>query len=234
MNLPFVGRLISVALILAFCQVLKAQSDYSTLGLGYQIASYNLPGFTTLLQNINSNNPGLTKPFSTDYKYSGFHVHYGFGNKRSFFTLQYARYNTSVSAEGLVVAVSSNPATYTIGSHHNFFTAQYQFFPIRFIGVGAHFGYGYSTFNDKQVDLFVGEINNTVDKKGGGVYGINAAVLIPLGSGAQFRFQPEYTIVLYNMDMDNLPKIYLGQSHQAPTATKIKGLALQFSFDIRF
>lgn len=213
---------------------LAAQQTYTSLGVGYQIGDFTMPGFSDLLDQINAANPGLTKPFSDDHNYSGFHLHMGFGNKKSCFTIEYARYNKTHTAEGVLTMISPNIATYSIGAHHNFFTFQYQLFPIRFIGLGAHFGYGYSTFKNEQKDLFFGEVNATVDKKGGGAYGINAAFLVPLGTGVQIKVQPMYTIAMYKMDMDNLPVIYLGPNHNAPTSTKINGLSIQASFDIKF
>ncbi|MBK7223852.1 MAG: hypothetical protein IPH94_21965 [Saprospiraceae bacterium] len=211
-----------------------SQGSYTSLGVGYNIADYTMPGFSDLLDQINVANPGLTKSFTDDHNYSGFNLHMGFGNKKSCFTIQYARYNKKHTAEGIIPLISPNNATYSIGAHHNFFTFQYQVFPVRFIGLGVHFGYGYSTFKNEQKDLFFGEVNATVDKKGGGVYGINAAFLVPLGTGAQIRVQPAYSIAVYKMDMDNLPIIYLGPNHNAPTESKIKGLSIEASFDIKF
>ncbi|MBK9689005.1 MAG: hypothetical protein IPO65_15080 [Saprospiraceae bacterium] len=122
-----------------------SQGSYTSLGVGYNIADYTMPGFSDLLDQINVANPGLTKSFTDDHNYSGFNLHMGFGNKKSCFTIQYARYNKKHTAEGIIPLISPNNATYSIGAHHNFFTFQYQVFPVRFIGLGAHFGYGYST-----------------------------------------------------------------------------------------
>ena len=53
----------------------------------------------------------------------------GFGNKKSCFTIEYARYNKTHTAEGVLTMISPNIATYSIGAHHNFLHFNTNFSP---------------------------------------------------------------------------------------------------------
>lgn len=213
----------------SFCQ----DSYSSKLGVGYNFAMLEMPQFESLLNEINNQNPNLNSSFAPNNKYMGFNLFWAFKSNKALYTLQYSRLNSHYKAEGIIPAISTNSANYSIGSHHNFVTFQYNYLLVPFFGLGLDFGYGYSIFKNFQNDLFFGEVKSTVDKKGGGVAGINALIQVPLGDQISFDLQASYLKAIYKMDMDNIGKIYLGQVNNAATNSDIKGLLFQAKLGIK-
>lgn len=212
----------------------EAQSAISNFGVGYSFAVLEMPEFKDLILAINKANPGLTKSFITENQFQGFNVYWAIKNKKSYTAIQYARLNNKYKAEGVISAISPNSASYVIGSHHNLISLQYDYMLIKYLGIGAELGYHFSFFKNEQKDLFFGEVNSVVDKQGGGFYGVNVLLHIPLGRSLHFVVQPFYMQNFGKMDMDNLPVIYLGANHQVEKKTSVGGLGAHVKLGITF
>ncbi|NOT38641.1 MAG: hypothetical protein HOP11_14810 [Saprospiraceae bacterium] len=227
-------KILILCLILPFQISLTGQQSISNLGFGYSMVYLNLSEFEDMLVKINTNNQNLTKTFSTDNSFQGFNIFWAIRNKKSITTLQYSRLNNTYKADGKIPVISPNTTSYNITSFHNLFSFQYDYRILKFIGIGAELGYHYSGFKNKYKDLFFGEANSVVDKQGGGFYGANVMLIIPLGSSISFDIQPFYIQSFRKIDMDNLPAIYLGQNHSTATKTSVGGYGVHFKFGLKF
>jgi hypothetical protein len=227
-------KIIKTCLLLLLCApYAQAQEGYSAIGGGYSLANVSQSGFATFLFKVNEANAGLTKKFTTEDQFQGFNLFADFRSGKRQFSLGFSRISNHYKGEGLIPVVSSNAGSYDITSRHNIFSMQLDYFPVKFIGIGVEAGYSYSFFKNQQTDLFFGENNAVVDKKGGLHVGANIILQIPLGQHAFLQIQPYYLRALYQNDMDNVAVIYLGANNTAAAKTELSSLGANLKLGIK-
>ncbi|MBK8557462.1 MAG: hypothetical protein IPL65_17675 [Lewinellaceae bacterium] len=201
----------------------QAQKQFTAIGAGYSTAQLTQQQFSDLIVAVNNNNASLSQPFSREDQYQGYNVFMAFMGEKALFSINLSKLRNKYQAMGTIPAVSTNEATYTITSSHTNVGFGLDYFPVSFLGLGVDAGYNYSTFKNAAKDLFFGESNSVVDKKGGLMAGVNVILQIPLGQKAFLQLQPFYTKALYKNDMNNLAIIYLGANNTASETTTISG-----------
>lgn len=218
-----------VALNLAFSQ----EETATIIGVGYSGASVSQPKFADLLVEVNDENIGLTKKFDEEGLSQGFNFFGAIGSRKTQIGFTYSRVGQKYRAEGLIPAISSNSAGYKITSRHTQVSGQFDFFLVKFFGIGLNGGYTYSTIRDERKDLIFGETNQVVDKKGGLHGGLHATLQIPLGKAVAFQLQPYFIQAFYKNDMDNIASIYLGQPNSAAKKTNLSMAGIHAKLAIR-
>ncbi len=211
-------------LLFFFAPSLFSQGNFTAIGLGYSTANITQAQFSEFITQVNQTNAGLTQSFSTDDIFQGYNIFLAFKSGKVLSTLGFSRLRNDYRAEGTIPVISPNAASYKIGSRQTGLSFQFDYFPLRFLGIGGELGYTYSTFRNQQKDLIFGETNQVVDKKGGAHGGLNLILQIPLGSKAFIQLQPYYLRYFFKNDMDNVAAIYLGQGNSAATKTEVNAL----------
>lgn len=227
-------RIYKICFLLLFCAPhLLAQDNFTAIGVGYSTANLSQTQFSEFIVQVNNANTGLTQPFSTSDNFQGFNVFMAFQGKKTLSTLGFSHLRNEYKAEGVIPSISPNSVSYKIGSRQSAFSLQIDYFPVRILGFGGELGYTYSTFRDERKDLFFGETDQVVDKKGGLHAGVNLILQIPLGRKAFIQLQPYYLKYLYKNDMDNVAVIYLGSNNSAATKTEVTALGGHIKLGIK-
>ncbi len=225
---------LTFALMAATAVFAQAQEDnYTAVAVGYSVANVMQPKLADLLVSINGANAGLTKTFEEDGLSQGFNIFGALHSGKTRIGLSYAKVGHRYRAEGVVPVISSNAAKYKVTSRLVQVLGQIEYYPARVLGIGIDGGYAYSTLRDKHEDLFFGQSNSVVDKKGGLCAGLHLSLQIPLGKGAFLMLQPYYLRALYHNDQDNVAAIYLGQGNSAPRTTPLSAVGAHISFGIK-
>jgi hypothetical protein len=156
----------------------------------------------------------------------------GSRSEKTAFILSYQQLFSKSTAAGIIPVISPDAGVFEISTRHSSVTMAYDYYLIRNLAFGAQFGYTYSTIRNSQYELAFGDSKSVVDKKGGMQAGLNAIIEIPLGSSASFQVQPYYMFAFYDMDMDNIANIYLGQGNTAASASDLRGFGVDFKLGI--
>jgi hypothetical protein len=209
-----------------------AQSGF-IIGGGYSASWFKTKEFDTFLTSVNTANPGLTTQFETEQPYKGYTLFAGSQSEKSSFLFSYQQLFNKAKAEGIIPVISTDAGTFEIATRHSSVTLAYDYYLLRNLAFGGQFGYTYSTVRNSQYELAFGDSKSVVDKKGGVQAAVNAIIEIPLGSMAFFQLQPYYMLAFYDMDMDNVASIYLGQGNSASATSDLRGLGIDFKLGIK-
>jgi len=209
-----------------------AQSGF-IIGAGYSAAWLKTDELSSFFTSVNEANPGLTEQFEAEKPYKGYNILAGSRSEKSAFIVSYQQVFSKSTAEGVIPVISPDAGLFEISTRHSSVTMAYDYYLIRNIAFGGEFGYMYSTIRNSQYELAFGDSKSVVDKKGGLQAGVNTIIEIALGSSAFFQLQPYYRWAFYDMDMDNIASIYLGQGNSASTTSDLRGLGIDFKLGIK-
>jgi hypothetical protein len=208
-----------------------AQTGF-TIGAGYSASWLNTSELSDFFTLVNEANPGLTDQFESEKSYRGYNLLAGSRSEKSAFIVTYQQVFSKSTAEGIIPVISPDAGLFEIATRHSSVTMAYDYYLVRNLALGGQFGYTYSTIRNSQYELAFGDSKSVVDKKGGLSAGINAIIEIPLGSSAFFQVQPYYMLAFYDMDMDNVANIYLGQGNTAATTSDLRGFGVDLKVGI--
>ncbi len=203
------------------------------VGAGYSAAWFKTKDIDAFLTSVNAANPGLTTKFETENPYKGYTLSAGSRSEKSSFLFSYQQVFSKAKAEGIIPVISTDAGSFEISTRHSSVTLAYDYYLLHSLAFGGQFGYTYSTIRNRQYELAFGDSKSVVDKKGGLQAAVNAIIEVPLGSSVFFQLQPYYMLAFYDMDMDNIAGIYLGQGNSASTTSDLRGLGIDFRLGIK-